>query len=170
MSIQLSDIRYIDPVFKIFTDCKKILEEDGIYQWSAVYPSLEIIQTDIMLGHLYNFNRNGECVGAITINTIQDEQYQSIEWDDSDGNPLIIHRLAVSPPFQGKGIASMLMDFSEDFARNQSFSSIRLEAYSGNPKVLDFYERRGYVRKGNVYFSGRSLAFYCYEKLLKSTL
>lgn len=84
-----------------------------------------------------------------------------------DGKVLIIHRLAVHPLFQNQGFAKRLMDFAEDYAINENFSSIRLDAYSANEKVLRFYEAREYKKRGEVYFPDRKLPFYCYEKLFK---
>ena len=78
----------------------------------------------------------------------------------------VIHRLAVHPDFQRKGIARNLMDFAEAHAKNNSFTSIRLDAYTGNKRVLQFYENRGYIKRGEVKFKGRSLPFACMEKQL----
>lgn len=63
-----------------------------------------------------------------------------------------------------QGLARKLMDFAENIAIECGYASIRLDAYSGNERVLRFYENRGYQKRGEVNFSGRALPFFCYEK------
>lgn len=76
----------------------------------------------------------------------------------------MIHRLVVDPKYQGKGYARRLMDFAEKFAKENNYSSIRLDAYSQNKRVIDFYEKRQYFIRGNVNFPEREYPFHCMEK------
>jgi len=87
-----------------------------------------------------------------------------VHWKNNEGKVLVIHRLAVHPPFQKQGFAKKLMDFAEDHAIKNGCAAVRLDAYSGNERVLRFYENRGYQKRGEVNFSGRVLPFFCYEK------
>ena len=80
---------------------------------------------------------------------------------------LVIHRLVVHPKHQRKGYAKTLMDFAEDYAQNNDYTSIRLDAYTQNKRVIRFYKSRGYSIRGNVYFSERTLPFHCMEKLIE---
>jgi len=43
---------------------------------------------------------------------------------------------------------------------------IRLDAYTGNPRALALYEKRGYQRIGQAYFPRRELPFDCFEKVV----
>jgi ribosomal protein S18 acetylase RimI-like enzyme len=77
---------------------------------------------------------------------------------------LVIHRLSVHPEFQGKGIAKEILKFIEGFASENNYSSIRLDAYSGNEKALKLYENSNYKKAGQFDYPMRDLPFYCYEK------
>jgi len=57
--------------------------------------------------------------------------------------------------------------FAEKRAADNGYSSIRLDAYSGNAIALQLYERNGYRKRGEVFFPRRELPFICYEKLLQ---
>jgi len=73
----------------------------------------------------------------------------------------------VGPEYQGKGYARMLMNFAENYARDNRYISIRLDTFSQNKKNQKFYEQRGYQKLGNVYFPKQSnYPFYCYERVL----
>jgi ribosomal protein S18 acetylase RimI-like enzyme len=102
--------------------------------------------------------------GIIVLNEHQDIAYESIEWRYNSGKQLIIHRLCVHPNYQGKGIARMLIKFSEDFGSEQKYETIRLDAFIPNIRACKMYEKSGYEKRGTVTF--RKGDFYCYEKAL----
>lgn len=167
MTIDKANISQLDNIFKIFKDCRIKMENDGVFQWTEHYPTLEIVAGDIQMGYLYCLTEDHKTVGVVNISDIQEPEYKTIHWQNNDGKILVIHRLAVHPQFQKQGFANKLMDFAEDYAIRDSYSSVRLDAYSGNERVLRFYENRDYKKRGEVFFPGRKLPFYCYEKQLK---
>ncbi len=79
---------------------------------------------------------------------------------------LVVHRLCVDPAFQGQGIAEQIMIYGEKIARERGYASIRLDAYSSNPRAVRLYERLGYQKVGSVTFPRRTLPFYCFEMIL----
>ncbi len=166
MQIQLSSIASAELIFKMLGDCNKALEDEHIFQWTDSYPNITIIKEDIIQKSVYELRGDEEFLGTVTLNTKQEPQYQSIDWNDGNGEPLVIHRLAINPGCQGKGYAKTLMRFAEQFACEKGFPSVRLDAYSGNKVALQLYERLGYMNKGMVWFPGRSLPFFCFEKVL----
>ena len=72
----------------------------------------------------------------------------------------------IDPNYQGKGYAKKLMDFAEKFANENNYSSIRLDAYSQNKRVVEFYKKRNYIIRGSVNFPEREYPFHCMEKEL----
>lgn len=161
--IKLCSISEAEEIFKIYDDCRKAMQSAGIYQWQNEYPTVETVKQDIEDKNLYGYYEGEKCVGAVSINTHQDEEYKEIDWKGPDENVIVIHRLAVNPDFQAKGIARLLMDFAEDFAKKENYSAIRLDSYSQNKRAVKFYESRGYQKRGECFFAGRDKPFYCYE-------
>ena len=96
-----------------------------------------------------------------------DEEYIPIKWLTPNGKNLYIHRLAIHPIFQGKGYARLLMEFGENYATENNYSSGRWDTFSQNKRNQKFYELRNYKRLGNIYFPKQSeYPFYCYELVL----
>ena len=96
-----------------------------------------------------------------------DEEYIPVKWLTPNKNNIYIHRLAIHPNLQGKGYAQQLMDFAEQFAIENNYSSIRLDTFSQNKRNQKFYELRGYKRLGDIYFPKQSeFPFHCYELVL----
>lgn len=164
MQVQLLHPLHLDVAFRIIESCKKSLQSEHILQWTETYPAIETVSNDINNGNLYGLFDNLICLGIITLNTISDAQYQSIPWQDSQGNILILDRLAVDPAYQKLGFGIKLIAFAEEYALGNNFSSIRLDAYSGNHRGIKFYESLKYIKRGEVFFPGRDLPFFCYEK------
>jgi ribosomal protein S18 acetylase RimI-like enzyme len=87
-----------------------------------------------------------------------------VKWNFDNSKVLVIHRLVIDPKYQRKGYAQKLMDFAERFATENNYSSIRLDAYSQNKRVIDFYKKRNYFIRGVVNFQDRDYSFHCMEK------
>ena len=155
------------PEIKRLTEaCAIGMQEKGIYQWNEHYPSLEKLQRDVELGELYVLREQDEICGIVVLTPEMDEEYVPIEWLTPNGNNLYIHRLAVHPSFWGSGYGQGLMDFAEEFARENKYDSVRLDTFSQNQRNQKFYETRGYRRLGDIYFPKQSEhPFHCYEKL-----
>lgn len=169
MIIEKVTPKQLNEIFEIFTECKHSMEKEDIFQWTDQYPAIHHIADDIQNGFLYSINNKGKSLGVINISNIEEPEYTTIFWTDHNGKCLVIHRLAVHPKNQKQGLARKLMDFAENFAIESGYTSIRLDAYSGNERVLRFYENRGYQKRGEVKFSGRVLPFFCYEKQINVT-
>lgn len=166
--IRPATVHDVARVKKITEACAAHMCAQGIYQWNAHYPSEAVFKKDVEEGSLYVFELVDEVVGCIMCSTYKDELYNSIDWQSPEGHNLYIHRLAVHPDFQGRGIAQQLMDFAENKAIALHCHSVRLDTFSQNPRNNRFYQTRGYQKLGDVYFPKQSEhPFHCYEKVLE---
>ena len=157
----------IKAILSITKACSKDLISKGIFQWNEHYPNKEAFDNDLKNSWLYVILENHKTIGSISITPDMDEEYNSINWLSKTNNNLYIHRLAVDPTRQGKGYAQQLMDYAENYARENRYESIRLDTFSKNIRNQKFYEQRGYIRLENVYFPNQSKdPFYCYELIL----
>jgi len=153
-------------IMELIKCCILEMESRGIYQWNEHYPTLDIISGDVENGSMYVIKEENSIWGIIAINEEQSPEYYNLSWGCNEGKALVVHRLAVQPKKQRNGIAKELMDFAENYAKEKEYTSIRLDAYCGNPGALRLYKQRGYIRVGQVYFPMRDLPFNCYEKVL----
>ena len=165
MQISLALPQEIDPIMVLIKDAILKMDREGIHQWNETYPSRELISSDIDESCLYAARIEEKIAGIVVLNEHQYPQYQSVDWSDKDGKVLAVHRLCVSPAFQGQGIAKNLMFFAEKYAVKNKYSSIRLDALSKNPISNGLYNALGYQRRGNVSFIPGRIN-HCYEKIL----
>lgn len=165
--IRKGKVEDIKAVMDLTKACAKAMIANGIYQWNEHYPNPSAFIKDIERDELYVLEFNSEIYGTIVISTCMDEEYVPIKWLTKNGNNIYIHRLAIHPFHQGKGYAQQLMDFAEQQAIDNNYSSIRLDTFSKNKRNQKFYELRGYKRLGDIYFPKQSeYPFHCYELVL----
>ena len=157
----------LETVKSLTEACAKKMISDGIFQWNDHYPSKEIFRKDIEEESLYVWDDKNQIKGCIMFSPEKDEVYNSTKWLTQDDKNIYVHRLAVHPKFQKKGIGNKLMNFAESIAKKLNFISIRLDTFSQNKSNNKFYESRGYQKLGDVFFRKQSeFPFHCYEKII----
>ena len=165
--VRSAKLSEIPQILNITRACAAAMIKNGIYQWNEDYPNKEAFQLDIERGELYVFEEDGQVIGTIVLSTLMDEEYVPVEWLTPSDKNIYIHRVSVHPDLQGKGYAQKLMAFAEDYARKNTFASIRLDTFSQNKRNQKFYETRGFQRLGDIFFPKQSdHPFHCYELVL----
>ena len=167
IKIELAEINDINDIMKMIHNCANDLISKNIFQWNEKYPSRDIFFSDIEKKNLFILKNNSGIIGCIALSHEKDIEYTDVKWLTKDDKNLYLHRLAVDPKFQKKGIGKLLMDFAEDYARNNKFISVRLDTFSKNERNNRFYKSRKYTKLDDVYFPNQSeFPFHCYEKIL----
>lgn len=167
MEILKANADDLDEIIELTRSCARYMIAQKIFQWNEYYPSIQVFQNDVRLNQLWKIESNDEILGVMVLTEIEDKEYDGVQWLTSNSKNLYIHRLAVHPKHQGKGVARKLLDFSEEFARENEYDSIRLDTFSKNKRNQKIYEQRGYQKLEDIYFPNQSeYPFHCYEKLL----
>ena len=166
--ISAGKITEVTSILELTRACGQHMRDNGIDQWDEDYPNKAVILQDIQTQTLFAYREDDEVLGIVVLNETQDEEYGQINWSttEEDRN-IVVHRLAVRPDKQRQGIARRLMDFAEEWARDNHYDSIRLDTFSQNPRNQRFYTNRGYTDLGPVYLRyKKEHPYYCYELLL----
>lgn len=159
----------IDAIMALTRACARKMISEGIFQWNEHYPDKKSFVRDLRRSELFVLISEEKPIACIVISTLKDEVYDSVQWLTRDVGNYYIHRLAVHPDHQHKGIAKKLMDFAESYALDHNANSIRLDTFSKNLRNQRFYKSRGYQRLDDIYFPKQSkFPFYCYELVLGS--
>lgn len=165
LQIRKATMDDFNSIFLIINECREKMRKDGEEQWPNHHPSVETVTKGIVEGQHLVAVVNGEIWGGVLLNHSADEQYKQVNWGISDPNPLIVHRLAVSPSHQGGGVAKKLMVFAEEYAKKEGCKAVRLDTYATNTISNGFYQRLGYKKVGTIrlpqYMPGE---YNCYEK------
>ncbi|WP_084654198.1 GNAT family N-acetyltransferase [Paenibacillus zanthoxyli] len=78
-----------------------------------------------------------------------------------------MHRLAVDPGHQGKGLGNFLLQYIENFAIEKGYTSVRIDVYKINETAKALYTRNGYKEIGEVRYPLRKHSYITMEKQLQ---
>lgn len=140
---------------------------DGSQQWQEGYPNLQTVKSDIEKEVGYVLADDEKVVGYAAVIFNDEPAYETIDgkWL-SDGKFAVVHRVAVSDDYLGKGLAKQIFLFIEKLVETNGISSIKVDTNFDNPAMLHIFEKLGYSFCGKVLLRGNErLAF---EKLLIS--
>jgi GNAT superfamily N-acetyltransferase len=140
-------------------------KKDGSNQWQDGYPNPEVVQKDIdkNAGFVLTEGQTIVGYGALLIN--DEPEYEKIEgkWLTTD-DFVVFHRVAISENHLGKGLATKLVEFIEEFAISNNIYSIKADTNFDNFAMMKVFEKLGYTYCGEVYFRGSSRK--AYEKVI----
>ncbi len=138
----------------------------GRHQWTPLYPNLEVITADIRDGCGYVLIEDDRIVayGAVRLNG--EPEYERLlggKWL-TYGDYLVIHRLAVHPADEGRGLARHFFAETEAMAARKGIPSIKVDTNYDNGGMLHLMDILGYTYCGEVlYKNGYRRA---YEKVI----
>ncbi|HEX6797333.1 MAG TPA: GNAT family N-acetyltransferase [Ktedonobacterales bacterium] len=81
-------------------------------------------------------------------------------WADLPGNAAYVHGLLVHRDFAGKEIGCRLLEWAERRASAAGKPLVRLDCTAENPELRAYYERAGYIHRGDVALPHRIAARY----------
>ncbi len=155
----------IQVIWKIIQQAIERRKKDGSEQWQNGYPNKESIKDDIEngVGFVYEQEENIVAYAAIIFDI--EAAYEIIEgkWKSS-GKYAVVHRVAVSNDFAGKGIATALFLEIENLVKSQNYFVIKVDTNFDNVPLLKILEKLKYEYCGKVYFRGSERK--AFEKIL----
>ena len=77
--------------------------------------------------------------------------------DETEAGELYLDSLAVSPDYQGKGIATRLLQAAADKAAAMGIGAVGLLVDDNNPKAEKLYHRCGFVTVGDNRWGGHAM-------------
>lgn len=150
LKISLAKENDLTAIMAVYSACAQLMNKNGLYNWNENYPDLDTVSIDIKNEELFIGYFENQAIGAITLKKGQPFEYINQLQLNANDSCLTIKRLAVSPNFQNKGIANILMNFAEQKAISTKIEYIRLDAYINSLKVIQLYRKRNYKELGFV--------------------
>ena len=166
MQVRQATLEDVDPIMSLVRRIVPLMRATGNLQWGDDYPNAGVFNRDVRLLQLWIAEIDGQIAGVAAITTDQEPSYVNVGWDITEP-AIVVHRLAVDPGFQGKGVAIALMQQAEVVATNRRIPVLRVDTNTQNTATRRLFPKLGYQLAGETGFSFRpGLSFLCYEKRL----
>ena len=120
-------------------------------KWTPhVYPGRESTKAAIAQGTQYLCMEEDAVVGGFILNDDPQGAYELGDWKLplSLGEFLIIHTLAVSPSYYGKGIGKCMVEYCIYHASTLGYKALRLDVVPGNYPAEKLYLQMGFTFAG----------------------
>ncbi len=158
-----AEVADIDEVMAIIRDAQAQMRRAGSDQWQNGYPASGDIMRDMEHGCGYLLRDVGSgCVAAYGAVIFTGESaYNDIcgRWI-TDGDYVVLHRLAVAEELKRQGVAADYFHRVAAMARERGVPSFRVDTNFDNRIMLRLLEREGFVYCGKIHYpSGERLAF-----------
>lgn len=156
MNIRQSKAADLDALMSLFAEARGTIAALGIDQWQGGYPSEAVIARDIQKGQSYCIEADGQICATFALIDDGEPTYDCIydgAWlmGDGKGHYLAIHRVAIAVAMRGRGIATALLGYAEDFARQHQMTSLRIDTHRGNVVMRRMLEKNGFTYCGIIY-------------------
>ncbi|MCS3869793.1 GNAT superfamily N-acetyltransferase [Chryseobacterium ginsenosidimutans] len=155
IKLRKAEIEDRNMIWNILQQAIERRKQDGSTQWQQGYPNMNTVESDIAKGFGYVLTVDGE-IAVYTALILNDEPaYSTIEgaWL-SNGEFVVVHRVAVDEKFAGQGLAKKLFDHIEYFTREQGIQSVKVDTNYDNMAMLKILESKGYSYCGEVFLAG----------------
>lgn len=166
MQVEKANAGNVLEVMYLLQHCIEDFNKNSVYQWNQSYPDYFRLLREVENNTLYVIKEKGVCIGTITFDEQQEAVFDNVEWKNKNEKFLSIHRIAVFPTWQKKGIGRMLVEFAEKFAKENDFKSIRLDVASSSEHLIKLYKTLGYDLTGEILYPKQKETFHCLEKVI----
>jgi len=165
MRLRKAEISELPVIWKILQQAIEQRRRDGSSQWQDGYPNEQSIRSDIENGYGFVLCDRENIIAYSAIIFDGEPAYDVIEgqWI-TDGDYVVVHRVAVSDAVKGKGIATRLFKLTEELSRSHEVYSIKVDTNFDNVPMLKILDRLGYTYCGEVFFRGSARK--AFEKVL----
>lgn len=145
----------IPKIWEILQGAIERRKNDGSRQWQDGYPNENSITQDIQKGVGYVLSDEETVVGYAAILTNDEPAYDDLKGNWlTNGDFLVVHRLAISGNHLGQGLAQKIMLCTEALALQHNIFSVKVDTNFDNIGMLKIFEKLGYTYCGEVTFRG----------------
>ncbi len=166
MKVQKATSENVLEVMYLLQHCIEDFNKNSVYQWNVAYPDYNRLLVEVENNSLYIIKHKGVCVGTLTLSKEQEPVFESVNWKNNTDKYIVIKRIAVFPAWQKMGVGKKLIQFAEEYAKDNNYKSIRLDVASSSESLIKLYESIGYVFTGEIHYPKQKEPFKCLEKIV----
>ncbi len=138
MTIENSKLTDIPKIFELYRVATNYMKSKNQVYWPE-FPK-ELIVSEIEESRQWKLLIN-EQIACIWATTLNDE----LIWGNENNEPaLYIHRITTDPAFRGQNLVKLLIDWANEFGKNENLKYIRMDTVGLNKGLISHYEKLGF--------------------------
>ncbi|MBI2407302.1 MAG: GNAT family N-acetyltransferase [Gemmatimonadetes bacterium] len=155
----------VDAVHALLSAAGDRLAARGFPNWLPPYPRERVAEkvSDRIVWMVRDASTN-EPVATYTLRPLSIHPYNGVEWADPSAIARYLNRLAVHPAHQGRGVGRWCLQRVAEQCALDGAAAVRCDVLQANIPLRRFYERNGYLLRGDRFHSG--WRFSVYEQVL----
>ena len=153
-------------VLYLLKDCVSDMNEKGHKHWNNAYPGTDFMIEAIENKTLHLYKDNEIAKGMVVLSDVEPNEYKNIEWQGKDDKILFIRFLAVHPNWLDQGISERMVEYAEGYAKNNGYSTMRFDIYSGINGADKLCIDMGFNQTGQFHSEFQQTPYFAYEKSL----
>lgn len=156
--IRLAKITDLNSIMNIIEATRPLLLKQGSKQWNTSdnYPNLQTFTNDINNNILFVVENKKIVNGVFAITNTNEDNYETIfkgQWLTTSTPYIAIHRLAISPTFYNRGLASEVINFAKEYAKKLNFKSIKVDTHPLNKPMNKLLIKSKFTLCGEIHLS-----------------
>lgn len=157
-------------IMKVIEDAQAVLKLQHSGQWQDGSPSIVTIRNDIENNNFYVAKKEHSVVGVFALLSYEPayDNLLSGVWR-FQAPYLVIHRFAVSSSFARQGIATKMLNYCEEIAKQNHIHVLRVDTHDKNIPMKNLLIKHGYQFAGTTLIDGTKLRS-AYEKYIRESL
>lgn len=164
--VEKADLSRVDEVWSVIKKCSDwLLAEKKLDHWVEYY-TREVIEKKIKEQEVLLVVKDGKMVGTLTLDERPVEYYTEENlacFAEPKEKAIYVSAVAVDPDFQGRGVATQLMNLADEIVRQRGIKYLRFDCRAEYTDLVSFYEKRGYTKRGS-FSEGERQNYFLMEK------
>jgi ribosomal protein S18 acetylase RimI-like enzyme len=164
--VEKAGLNKVDEVWSVIKKCSDwLFAEKKLDHWAEYY-TREVIEKKIKGQEVFLVIRDGVTFGTITLDENPVEYYTEENlacFAEPKEKAIYVSAVAVDPEFQGRGVATQLMDLADEIVKQRGIKYIRFDCRAEYADLVNFYEKRGYSKRGS-FSEGERQNYFLMEK------
>ncbi len=157
--IVMVDLNNINKLSEILIEAAEWLISENIKNWDPNKLTADYLLQNNSIDEFFLCYKDGEAIGCMKLQARDDMFWP----DDSVGESLYIHKLAVKRKFAGQGISTFMLDWAKLQAKEKGCKYLKLDCIANRTKLCKVYERQDFIKVGErLVFGKYPTAFFEY--------
>ena len=143
-------------IWEIMLQAKEMMRREGRRQWTEEYPLPVDMEYDIDKGDGYvlyidreSFKDEVMAYGAVVFDGEPNYAMIKGKWL-TNGNYVVLHRLAVSDKYKNMGVATIFMQRVEELARTEGVTAFRVDTNFDNVAMRRIFIKGNFTQCGEI--------------------